>query len=166
MPCAVRGGCVLARPLPAGERSALHGRPFNESSATTNPASDAFHPHADFLQLRPIIDRHARVVFRTSTEVDREEASAEAVAAAFESYLRLKKRGKDPVQSFPSLMATFAARHVKDGRHVGGRRTSSDALSFTAQQKHGFRVASLKRCSVKQAFPPTHARSVRRASDG
>src|SRR4051794_30100730 len=81
-----RCGAVVysARPLPAGERSALIGDRSMNLLSTIRPASDAFHPHADFLQLRPIIDRHARVVFRTCTEVDREEASAEAVAAAFE----------------------------------------------------------------------------------
>ncbi|MBI3411626.1 MAG: hypothetical protein HY040_25130 [Planctomycetes bacterium] len=96
---------------------------------TTCPASDAIHPHADFLKLRPIIDKHARVVFRTCSDVDREEAAAGAVAAAFESYLHLRKRWKDPVHDFPSVVARFAVRHVKDGRRVGGRRSSYDPFS-------------------------------------
>jgi hypothetical protein len=33
--------------------------------------------------------------------------------------------------------------HVKDDRHVGGKASSKDVLSFKAQCKHGFRVRSL-----------------------
>jgi hypothetical protein len=43
--------------------------------------------HAEFLELYLIVQRHARVVFRGRGQVDREEAVAEAVAAAFD-YVR------------------------------------------------------------------------------
>src|SRR5262249_36604790 len=78
------------------------------------------------------------VVFRGRSATDREEATAEAVAAAFESFVRLKERGKNPAQDFPRSMARLAALHVKDDRHVGGRSSSKDVLARKAQQKHGF----------------------------
>ncbi|MBI3410991.1 MAG: hypothetical protein HY040_21875 [Planctomycetes bacterium] len=103
------------------------------------------HPHADFLTLCPVVERHASVVFRALPIAEREEAVAEAMASAFESYLSLKQRGRDCVLEFPSKMAKYAALHVKNDRHVGGHANSHDALSAKAQQKHGFRVDSLQR---------------------
>ena len=102
-------------------------------------------PHADFLTLIPIVTRHARIVFRGRPAAEREEAVAEAVAAAFESYLALKARGQDPVRDFPSVMATFAVLHVQTGRHVGGHQNTTDVLSPQAQARHHFQVASLSR---------------------
>jgi hypothetical protein len=106
-------------------------------------------PHAEFLALYPVVERHARVVFRGRNPTDREEAAAEAVAAAFESYVALKARGQDPVRDFPTAMATFAVLHVKDGRHVGGRRCRKDVLSPQAQQVHGFQVESLPQSTAR-----------------
>jgi hypothetical protein len=96
-----------------------------------------------FLKLMPVVERHARVVFRSLPDVDREEAVAETVAAAFVAYRRLRERGIDPVHEFPSMMATFAVKYVRNGRHVGSRSTSKDVLSVRAQRRHGFRVQSL-----------------------
>jgi hypothetical protein len=98
---------------------------------------------SEFLSLYPTILQHARFVFRARNPCDREEAEAEAIAAAFESFVRLKARGKEPARDFPSLMATYAVLHVKDGRHVGGSSSSTDALSPKAQSIHGFRIESL-----------------------
>ena len=106
-------------------------------------SSSVPHPHADFLQLCPIIERHVRIAFRGHPLSEIEEAVAEAVGAAFVSYLHLKKRGKDPVRDFPSAMATFAALHVRSDRHVGGRSSSRDVMSTRAQRKRGFRLQSL-----------------------
>jgi hypothetical protein len=100
-------------------------------------------PQAEFLALSPIVERHARVAFRGRNRSDREEAIAEALAAAFQSYAALKARGKDPIRDFPTVLATFAVLHVKDDRHVGGRSSSQDVLSRKAQRKHDFRIESL-----------------------
>lgn len=99
--------------------------------------------HAEFLALSHIVERHARVVFRDRNPTDHEEAIAEAVASAFESYVALKSRGKDPLREFPTAMATFAALHVKNDRHVGGSSRSTDVLARKAQRQHGFRVECL-----------------------
>jgi hypothetical protein len=100
-------------------------------------------PHAEFLALAPIVERHALVTFRDLNPADREEAIAEAVAAAFVSYLAVKARGKDPLRDFPTVMATFAVLYVKNNRHVGTRSNSKDVLSRTARRRHGFRVEGL-----------------------
>src|SRR5271154_1235245 len=102
---------------------------------TSKPRS--YHPD-DFLPLMTVVQKHASVVFRGLPQVEREEAIAEAVAAAYVAYRRLCERGIDPVREFPSMMATFAVRQVKDGRHVGSRMSSRDVLSTRAQRKHGF----------------------------
>jgi hypothetical protein len=107
------------------------------------PALGIPNPHDDFLALGPVIERHARIAFRNRSGQDQDEAVAEAIAAAFESYVRLKARGKDPVHEFPTIMATFAVLHVKTGRHVGGRSSSTDVLSRKAQHKWGFWVEPL-----------------------
>jgi len=96
-----------------------------------------------FLALLPRVETHARVVFRGLPAAEREEAIAEAVAAAYVAYRRLRDRGIDPVREFPSMMASYAVLQVKDGRLVGGRRNSKDVLSPRAQCRHGFQVESL-----------------------
>ena len=95
-----------------------------------------------FVSLEPVVRRRAEIAFRHLDEERREEASAEAVAAAFQSYVALMTKGRDPA-SFASRLANYAVLHVKDDRHVGGRRSSRDVLSSKAQARRGFRVVSL-----------------------
>src|SRR5689334_2718075 len=97
------------------------------SSTMTTASPKSVDAHRDFLDVLPTVERHARFTFRKCNAVEREEAIAEAVAAAFVSFAELKSRGKNAAM-FPSQLATFAALHVKDDRHVGGRRTSRDVL--------------------------------------
>ena len=116
--------------------------------STTNPRPSPngqrnHQEHDGFLPLLHIVQRRARIVFRHLPEVHREETVAEAVAAAFEAYVRLKTRGQDPVHDFPSRMAGYAVLHVKAQRHVGGQSTSQDVLSVEAQAEHGFQVEPL-----------------------
>jgi hypothetical protein len=108
------------------------------------PAASVVHtgPHDGFLPLLPIVERHARVVFRHRPPAEREECVCEAVAAAFLAYLSLTARGQDPFQ-FPSVLATRAAQHVQADRHVGGRCNRRDVLSPAAQWSQGFRLESL-----------------------
>jgi len=110
----------------------------------------------DFLALMPRIETHARVIFRGLAAVDREEAIAEAVAAAYVAYRRLRERGIDPVHEFPSMMASYAVLQVKDGRTVGSRRSSKDVLSPRAQRKHGFQVQSLP-TSTRRSHEDVHS---------
>ena len=85
--------------------------------------------------MHTVIQRHATVVFRHLPAVEREEAVAEAVAAGFVSFIRLKARGKD-ASVFPSALATFAALYVKNGRHIGSKTNSREIMSGSAWGRH------------------------------
>jgi hypothetical protein len=101
-----------------------------------------------FLQLLPIVERHAAVVFRSFPKSEREEMIAEARAAAYLSYIRLRQRRKNP-HRFPSLLAVRAVQHVWNGRLVGGHVNSRDVLSWAARRKHGLAVRSLHQPGVE-----------------
>jgi hypothetical protein len=96
-------------------------------------------PHQDFLLMLPVVERRARFAFRHLPFVDREEAMAEAVAAAFVSFVSLKARGKFPC-AFPGTLAVFAVMHVRSGRHVGGGSNSAEVSSFRVQRQQGFQL--------------------------
>jgi hypothetical protein len=125
--------------------------------STARPSNGDRSPHDDFLALSPVVERHARVVFRGLGAEAREEAVAEAVAAAFEAHVALKARDRNPA-AFPSTLATYSVRRVQDGRHVGGRRSSRDVLSRKAQQRRGFRVEPLP-APPRPAFERPYARA-------
>src|SRR5258708_36660984 len=44
---------------------------------------------------------------------------------------------------YPTALAKFAVRQVRDGRQVGCSQNVRDAMSALAQRKHGFSVLSL-----------------------
>lgn len=98
--------------------------------------------HHDFLSLLPGLERHARVHFRHLRPADREEAAADVVAYGFASYLRLRRRGKDPA-AFPAAFARFTARAVANGRAVGRGCGTRDVLAPAARRRRGFAVHRL-----------------------
>jgi hypothetical protein len=132
--------------------------------STINRAPAAGYCTAEFLELIPIVERQVRFAFRGRSAADREEAAAEAVAAAYASYVGLKSRGKDPVRDFPTALAAYAVLHVKAGRLMGSGNSTTDALSPLAQRKRGFRVESLP-TSSGAARDRVHATSDRRRQD-
>ena len=103
------------------------------------PENGAQSPHDDFLRLMPVVQRCAQLFFRSWPAAHREEAIAEAVAAALVSFISLKRRGKDPFQ-FPSVIAIRAVQHVRSDRHVGSRSNGRDVLSRKARHCHGVAV--------------------------
>ncbi|HEV8062850.1 MAG TPA: hypothetical protein VGP68_23425, partial [Gemmataceae bacterium] len=109
--------------------------------------------HDDFLPLRAKVERHAKFVSRHLPAADRDDFVSESVASAFQSFLRLKIRGKTPAD-FPSRMAAYAVLVVVDGRHLSG----TDALSQRAQRRHGFRVESLNVSSDERKPGPNELR--------
>lgn len=129
MPDRPREGAVSTQEI---VMSAVHSLP-EDNSATED----------GFLPVVQVVERHAKIVFRDLSPADREEAVAEAVAAAFISFRQLKARGIDAAKEFPSMIATFAAKHVRNGRHVGGHSSSRDVLSKLAQRRRGFKVEPL-----------------------
>ncbi len=97
-----------------------------------------------FLELVPAIERFARFAFRHLDPAARDEAVAEATAAALVAYRRLVQLGRQQI-AYATPLARYAVLHVFNGRHVGGRQNYTDALSRSAQRRHGFEVLSLHR---------------------
>jgi hypothetical protein len=95
-----------------------------------------------FVELLPAIQRFARFAFRHLEPADREEAVAEATAAALVAYRRLARLGRQQL-AYATPLARYAVLHVFSGRHVGGRQNHTDVLSKAAQRRHGFGVVSL-----------------------
>ena len=94
------------------------------------------------LSVLPAVRTHAGIQFRHLPPVHREEAVQEAVAAACVSYRRLAARGRLHAAR-PGMLADFAAKHVRSGRHVGGRQDAArDVMSPAARRRHGVRVVS------------------------
>jgi len=103
----------------------------------TNTTSDRF------LKLLPAVQAHAMNQFRYLPDVDREEAIAEATAAAFLNFNIAVRHDKADTVT-PGTLSRFAVLHVKSGRHVGGSQDrKKDVLSRSAQRRNRFRVYSL-----------------------
>ena len=109
-----------------------------------------------FLAILPRIERHGRVCFRTRNYQDQQEAIAEMVALCWKWFLRLAEQGKDATH-FPSVLATFAARAVYNGRRLAGMSKAKDALSSVAQRRHGFAVGRLPDVSTLNGNPLSEA---------
>jgi hypothetical protein len=95
--------------------------------------------HAEFLSLVPALEIRACIRFRYLNPVDRDDAVADAIAYAYGSFLRLKKRGKDPTD-FPAAFTKFVVMAVARGRAIGRKFTSRDVLSAHAQRRHSVTV--------------------------
>jgi hypothetical protein len=128
--------------------------PANAISALVESIQCQAEGHDDFLPLRARVERHAKFVCRHLPAADRDDFVSESVASAFQSFLRLKIRGKDPEKDFPGRMAHWAVLVVMDGRHLSG----TDALSQRAQRRHGFRVESLSVSSDERKPGPNELR--------
>jgi transposase-like protein len=87
----------------------------------------------------PQIRRQALAAFRKQRSEAREELIQEVVANAYRAWVRLVRRGKESV-AYPTPLAQFAIRQVRDGRRVGGRQNAQDILSPCAGRLHGFTV--------------------------
>ena len=89
----------------------------------------------NFMTILPAITNHARIRFRHLPRERREDAIQEAIAAACDGYQKLAVNGQLHV-AYPSTLADFAVRHVRQGRHVGGHQdTPKDVLSPKAQRR-------------------------------
>jgi hypothetical protein len=97
-----------------------------------------------FLAMLPRIRRQALIAFRDRGAEARQELAAEVVANAFCAYTRLVRRGKHDL-AYPTPLAQFAIRQVRDGRRVGGRLKATDILSPSASRLHGLTVERFDR---------------------
>jgi hypothetical protein len=98
----------------------------------------------------------ARYAFRRRRRQDREEAVAEARAAAWSAWQGLLKQGKDPLVVGVTGIANNAIRHVRNGRKLGNPtcgRGSRDVWHPCAQRACGYRVVGLDRDAVSERGP-------------
>jgi len=100
--------------------------------------------HERFLAMLPRIRRQALIAFRDRGDEVRQELVAEVIANAFRAYTQLVRRGKHDL-AYPTPLAQYAIRQVRDGRRVGGRLKATDILSPCASRLHGFTVERLNR---------------------
>jgi hypothetical protein len=77
------------------------------------------HAQRQFTAHLPAVDNAAGYAFRRRRRQDREEALAEARAAAWSSWAGLLRRGKDPIEVGVNGIANNAVRYVKSGRKLG-----------------------------------------------
>ena len=92
--------------------------------------------HAGFLAMLPAIRRQLKVAFRGLDPEARAEAIQEGVCNAMLAYLRLHERG-EVEKAYPTPLAQYAARQIRDGRKVGGKLNVKDVSSRYCQRlKH------------------------------
>src|SRR5690349_10477308 len=76
--------------------------------------------HARFLCLLPHVEVHGRIYFRRiRCPHKKADAIQEMLALAWLWFIRLARRGKDPID-FTAAFVTFLARAVNSGRRVAG----------------------------------------------
>ena len=116
-------------------------------TSPTTPASPPPVPlqqvQASFLQVLGRIEGHARLTFRhLRCRSSQDDHVAEAVALAWQWFLRLAQRGRDGSQ-FPLALAALAARAARSGRRLCGQERAREVLSPLAQRRLGFHVEPL-----------------------
>ncbi len=102
---------------------------------------EANHPAAepDFLEMLPAIRRAASYAFRHLRRAVRDDLMAEVIANAFAAFRRLVEQGKAAL-AYPTVLAKFAIRQVRDGCRVGQERNVLDVMSAYGQRRKGFSV--------------------------
>jgi hypothetical protein len=91
--------------------------------------------HQAFLAMLPVIEAHARCVFRHRDAEARQEAIQEVIANALVAYTRLCALGKVEL-AYPTVLARYAVAQVNDGRKVGGHLNIQDVSSaYCRRQK-------------------------------
>ena len=99
---------------------------------------------ASFLVMLPLIETHARLVFRRLDPEARDDAVQEVLANAFVAFARLVERQRAD-EAYPSALARFAVAQFRDGRRVGNRMNVRDVLSPYAQKRKRIPVERLDR---------------------
>ena len=91
------------------------------------------------------VEDAARFAFRRHRRQDREEAVAEARAAAWSAWTGLLRRGKDPLAVGVTGIANNAIRYVRNGRRVGNTTCGRGAMDVfrKAQKARDLKVVSL-----------------------
>ena len=80
---------------------------------------DAHEIAESFEAMLPTIQRVASYGFRHRPRWRREELIADVVAKAFEAFVDLTRGGRAAL-AYPSVLANFAIRQIRDGRRMAG----------------------------------------------
>ena len=99
------------------------------------------------------VEDAARYAFRRRRRQDREEALAEARAAAWSAWHGLIRQGKDPVEVGVTGIANNAIRNIRQGRRIGNRtcgRGAMDVQHPRVRRALGLRVVAF----AELAGPP------------
>ncbi|OAI40712.1 hypothetical protein AYO40_04460 [Planctomycetaceae bacterium SCGC AG-212-D15] len=118
--------------------------------SATCPAPNSL--QESFLKIVPKIEKHAKIHFDDRCPGKREDRIAETIALAWKWFKRMAERGKDATE-FPSALASFAVRAVKNGRRVAAMQKTKDVLSERAQRLHGFTVSKLPDIETLESNP-------------
>ena len=97
-----------------------------------------------FLSVLPAIREQARFAFRKEDPERRQELTAEVVANCWAAFVRLVQRGLLEVV-YPTPLAQYAIRQVRDGRRVGAKLNVRDVSSPYAQRLKRFSLGRLDR---------------------
>jgi RNA polymerase sigma factor (sigma-70 family) len=95
--------------------------------------------HAAFLAMVPTIIRYAKISFRDLGPDAREDLVQECVCNCVVAFARLVERGKQSI-AYPTVLAMYAVRQIKDGRRVGKSVASRDVYDEHGRIKHGHQL--------------------------
>ncbi len=105
--------------------------------------------YAKFLSLLPAIREQARFAFRNEKPERRQELTAEVIANCWAAFVRLVERGLLDVV-YPTPLAGYAIKQVRDGRRVGAKLNVLDVSSEYAQRLKRFTVERLDRYNEEE----------------
>jgi hypothetical protein len=97
-----------------------------------------------FLRLLPASQEQAEFAFRGVSVEAREELTQEVTAAAYVLFASLCRRGKADLV-YPTPLAKFAVRHVREGRRIGSRCNSREITSPRACEAKGIVIERIDR---------------------
>jgi hypothetical protein len=121
--------------------------------------------HDRFLLILPRVELHGRIYFRHLRCHQKADAIQEMRALAWQWFLRLHQRGRDPVD-FLSGFVTLLARAVNSGRRLAGMARAKDVLNPAAQRRHGFHVERLPSSTLashERLYSEVHGQEVQDA---
>ena len=100
--------------------------------------------HAQFEAMIPIIEAHAKIVFRHWNPDAREEAIQETICNACQAYARLVELKKTDL-AYASVLARFGVAQTREGRKVGNKLNVRDVSSAYCQQRKNIVLERLDR---------------------
>ena len=105
-----------------------------------------------FLQCLPQIMAVAGYAFRRHQCEEREERIAEAVAWTWALFVRVQRGGKNP-GDFPTALAKFAVKYVRNGRLLGQSRNAKELYTALSTSENSLSLVSLDELEPRTRTP-------------